>query len=55
LSGGTTEYEAIKRAWDLVGTPHVLKELNWCGRVKRGVPTKKGVEKLLISKEIMSK
>ena len=30
LSGGTTEYEAIKRAWDLVGISHVLKELN-CG------------------------
>ena len=45
----------VQLAWEYVGTPHVLKKLNWEGRARPDRDQKTGVEKFVITQQILGK
>ncbi len=43
----------VQLAWEFVGTPHVLKKLNWEGRARPDREQKPGVEKFVITQQLL--
>ena len=44
ILGGDTKKDAIKLGWNHIGTPNVLKNLNWTGEDRVNRPKKIGVQ-----------